>query len=433
MVVNRPAIAISSISRFERVHTMMNSNNNLRYRHFGRGFSLIEMMIAILIGIILSIGLVQVMVAGKTAAQATQGANFMQENARYAMVQLNRSIQMAGHLGSSKPTAAAHSVAAGGVIGTPGGQLLTDLGACAGLLTNTYNGTDNKDPEAFWTLGVVGIDNSVPPTTTLSNACIPDYVANTDVIVLRYADSDFLPCTGACTAAPVPPATDIGTTYQGLFVRVAVGGNAILMTATEVGTPGSNPLYTAQYSQSPTGNQDGLYTYPYRLEIYYVRSCSNPNTAATCGATADNGNPIPSLWRRRLSNDGTLVLEPVVEGIEMLHLEYGMAANYASGSGIPAIFAGVQTYESAAQVTAGSPDDWVGIVGVRVGIMAQGDSFNSSGTRGNVAQQSLQGTWTLGSNPTTKYAPQYPSAAAAALLQHTVYTTLGNLRNQNRG
>ena len=79
VVVNRPAIAISSISRFERVHTMMNSNNNLRYRHFGRGFSLIEMMIAILIGIILSIGLVQVMVAGKTAAQATQGANFMQE------------------------------------------------------------------------------------------------------------------------------------------------------------------------------------------------------------------------------------------------------------------------------------------------------------------------------------------------------------------
>ena len=114
----------------------------------------------------------------------------------------------------------------------------------------------------------------------------------------------------------------------------------------------------------------------------------------------------------------------------MLHLEYGMAATYTSGSGIPAIFAGVQTYESAAQVTAGSPDDWVGIVGVRVGIMAQGDSFNSSGTRGNVAQQSLQGTWTLGSNPTTKYAPQYPSAAAAALLQHTVYTTLGNLRNQ---
>src|ERR1700722_3633937 len=80
-----------------------------------RGFSLIEMMIAILIGIILSIGLIQVMVAGKTAAQATQGANFMQENARFAISQLSYSLQMADHWGPTNPdkgntTAAAQTV-----------------------------------------------------------------------------------------------------------------------------------------------------------------------------------------------------------------------------------------------------------------------------------------------------------------------------------
>jgi type IV pilus assembly protein PilW len=418
----------------------MKNSNPAQLRPPARGFSLIEMMVAIVIGIILSIGLVQVMVAGKTAAQATQGANFMQENARFATSQLDYSIQMAGALGPAKPTTASHSNLAGGAAGTPGGRLgtiLTNAG-CGGVLTATYNGTDNKDPEAFWTLGIVGLDTTAS-VASLGASCLPDPVPNAEAIVLRYADSNFLPCTGTCLT--VPTTTDGTTTVtsccaNGLFVRVAVGANAILMTGAEVIAPGSNALYTAKYSQSPTGNQDGLYTFPYRLEIYYVRKCSNPAVVTACATTDDNGNEIPSLWRRRLTSDGTLALEPVVEGVEMLHFEYGMAANYVVGSGIPTIFSGVQTYESATQVgVGGGADDWVGIVAARVSIMAQGDAVNSTGTRGNVAQQALQGGWNMTSNPSAGavFTPSYPTPQKAALLQHTIYTTVGNSRNQNRG
>ena len=126
------------------------------------------MMIAIVIGIILSIGLIQVMVAGKTAAQATQGANFMQENARFAVSQLSYSLQMADHWGPSNPdkgqTTAAAQTAFNAIVAS-----------CPNLVSTST--TMYVTGQNWWTLGTYGIDGAVDPATVLGAGCLPDWVA----------------------------------------------------------------------------------------------------------------------------------------------------------------------------------------------------------------------------------------------------------------
>jgi type IV pilus assembly protein PilW len=380
------------------------------------GFSLIEMMVAIVIGIMLSIGLVQVMVAGKTAAQTTQGANFMQENARFATTQLDYSLQMADHWGASNPdkgqtTAAAQTAYNAAMANCPGLQSTS---------STTYVTGQN-----WWTLGTYGISASTGPTSVLGANCLPEYNSG-DVVVVRYADSSFVQCSNAACTAPAVQA-------NALYVRVAIGKAMVLAKGSEI-TDLSNSTYDAPldagYFESPDhANQDGLYTYPYRVEIYYIRNCSTP-IGGVCTAASDNGSPIPTLWRVRLNDTGTLVPEPVVEGIQDIQLQFGLASDNVSGGTIPVRFSDVQTYKTAAQVGTGiGATDWLKVVSVRLAILTQGDSFNSSGTRTNVDQQNVRGANSMGWDP----AATYSGTTADKYLQHAVFTTLGQVRNRDRG
>ena len=68
-------------------------------RKQSQGVSLIELMIALLIGSILLLGLVQVFGASRTAYQLSQGVARAQENGRFAIDYLQRDIRMLGHFG----------------------------------------------------------------------------------------------------------------------------------------------------------------------------------------------------------------------------------------------------------------------------------------------------------------------------------------------
>ncbi|MBD4909085.1 prepilin-type N-terminal cleavage/methylation domain-containing protein, partial [Xanthomonas citri pv. citri] len=55
---------------------------NLRSRM--SGLSLIELMIALVIGLVLLLGVIQIFSASRTAAQLSEGASRAQENGRFA-------------------------------------------------------------------------------------------------------------------------------------------------------------------------------------------------------------------------------------------------------------------------------------------------------------------------------------------------------------
>ena len=67
-------------------------NNQARRQ---RGFSLIELMVALVLGLIVVGGLIQVLISNRTAYRLQESSNFLQQNLRYASDRVNWSLRMA--------------------------------------------------------------------------------------------------------------------------------------------------------------------------------------------------------------------------------------------------------------------------------------------------------------------------------------------------
>lgn len=73
----------------------MNMNtNNFKFRQ--AGFSLIELMVAMVIGLIILLGLVSLFTSSSNLNRAQTGLSLLQENGRYAMMRIKQDIQNAG-------------------------------------------------------------------------------------------------------------------------------------------------------------------------------------------------------------------------------------------------------------------------------------------------------------------------------------------------
>lgn len=79
-----------------------------------KGFSIVELMVAILIGLIILAGVIQVVVTSKTTFMGQEEMSFIQENARYAMDVIGKDIQGAGYKGCAGQDARIALVAGGG-------------------------------------------------------------------------------------------------------------------------------------------------------------------------------------------------------------------------------------------------------------------------------------------------------------------------------
>lgn len=301
-----------------------------------RGFSIVELMVALVIGLIMVSGLIQIFIANRQSYRVMESAGFMQENLRFAVGRVAASARMAGHWGIP-------SVGLGQVTGRTTGS------ACTSAWARDIN-------VAVW-----GVDGS-PGVPSAVATCIPasSYQPNTDVIVVRYAGPD-----GVDTAA---------TLAAGQWYLVSAAGGSGGVQGQLVlgnGLPLANP------------DQQTL-VFQYNAEMFWVRRCSDPGPDNNCG-TGDDGdglNPIPTLMRSYLDYSGTWTSEPLAEGVEQFQLEYQIMN---------------RQWMSATQVTAlaaGRVPQWDRITGVRVaGLMRSAErdarlppdtrSFNLSGDTPN--------------------------------------------------
>ena len=260
------------------------------------GLSLIELMIALLIGSILVLGLVQVFGASRSAYQLSEGMSRVQENGRFALDYLQRDIRMVGHFGCVNDQARRQSAGALTTHFTAGGPL--DFG-----------------------FSIRGYENASPPGITLS----PARVTGTDSIVLRFLTGNGVPITAVNPATPavdVAPAkwnvlTEGGVASPTMF-GIADCAFADVFTATST-SPGAGRVVVpasvnlARYGASPEGGPAMLY----RAEaiVYYI-------------GTGAGGRP--ALWRARINSDSTVTSEELVEGIEDMQFRYGLDRNVAT-------------------------------------------------------------------------------------------------------
>src|SRR5690606_40813368 len=73
----------------------------INHSHRSAGVTLIELLVALAIGAVLMLGLVQVFAASRSAYQMSEGMARVQENSRFAMDFIQRDLRMAGHFGCS--------------------------------------------------------------------------------------------------------------------------------------------------------------------------------------------------------------------------------------------------------------------------------------------------------------------------------------------
>jgi type IV pilus assembly protein PilW len=253
-----------------------------RTRSAHAGMTLIELMVALAIGMFLMIGAVTVFMQGRTTFRVTESLSRLQENARFAIDAMEPDIRMAGFWGlSNVPTNIEGRAGTTAPPGMPAGALTcgtTDVGTHF-WVTNLERPVSGTNGSATWPwTGCAGL----APVETGS-----------DTLVVRRVSED-----------PVLA----GRTANTLYVQ----SNRIEKSQLFVGA-------TLPASPDPTTSQ------PYRLSVngYYVSrdNTSNLSVAAAPGIPA---NTVPSLRMKTLIDGGTIVDREVLAGVQDMQVQFGL-------------------------------------------------------------------------------------------------------------
>ncbi|AWH21004.1 PilW family protein [Stenotrophomonas sp. ZAC14D2_NAIMI4_6] len=334
---------------------------HLSSRRHAAGLSLIEMMVAMVIGLVLMLGVVQVFIASRTASRLAEGNARAQENGRFALEFLQRDIRMAGHFGCVNDQA--HFVKGEG-------DPTINTGAATGSghpldFSVSIQGYEAPGTGPGTSLTVGGSWPAVTGLPSSISALKPR--DGSDVLVLRYLAAEGVPVTALAPGANSVVGFDGtlgkrllegGVTAPTLF-GVADCSHVNVFKGTYVeGQVTASGANLDRYTVQPTGQ-----TMIYRAEsvVYFV---------GTSGTTGE-----PALMRARSDGaDGYAAAEELVEGIENLQLLFGLDSTAAITSTTPptgnittvAIASGVSTGTNAAAAA-----QWRRVGQVQVGILAR--------------------------------------------------------------
>ena len=292
-----------------------------------RGFSLLEFMIAMTIGLFMIAGLVYLIAETSRSRAEIERSSRQIENGRYAIDRIAEDLRHAGFFSEF------FEVPTSGATGFP--ATLTAAAPCAVTIAGLPAGMP---------LAIQAYDGGASVPSDLS-ACLAsaDYQPNTDILVVRRASTS----TIAKTATLVADQPYIQTTPAAYK----------LDTGTNLGT------FTLTF---PTTNTTATVDAPlhrYVVRIYFVSKCNVPASGATCdGTTDDGGTPIPTLKMLELGPGPAFQKLAVAEGIEQLQFDFGIDD---TGDGVA---------DRIVMCTSGAPcstADWSNVVSVQVNLVAR--------------------------------------------------------------
>jgi type IV pilus assembly protein PilW len=308
-----------------------------------QGFSLIELMIAITLGLVLLLGVTQVFLSSKTVYNSQSTMSRVQETGRLAIDFLSKDIRMAGYMGCSSR-------------------------ASTEKITNTLkNATTYKYNYAE---GIRGYTNSSFPTGILTHAP----AANTDVIVVRGVASSgvtvvknndsaqlFASLTSEEANACPDNSNRISGLCQGDILVVTDCAKARIFQTTNVTKSGSevnvvhsNASYTPGNDISSWGGSTAEDTFGAGSEILKA-------STTTYFIHKNDTTNVLGLWQ---SVDG--VETELLEGVEDMSISYGVDTSTDS-------YAVPSEYKSADTVTAA---EWSKVVSVKLELLVASVGVN---------------------------------------------------------
>lgn len=264
----------------------------IKARRSEQGFSMIELIVALALGAVLAAGISSVYLENKKNYVMDEEMARLQENGRFAMDILKREIKMAGFYG--------------GVQGLP---------ATIPFITGGCMSSDN------WTLNLAEpiefINDAkhaqtLPQTSTNKSlaSCVPvadlfSDIGNDVLVIKRLADRPTM--TSKIVDPSVVNESNVISPRAGWY---------LVSNGTSKTFQKSNTGLFVGATVTGTGDNSGTEVWQYQSKIYWVRDCS------VCTPDKDN---IPTLMVTYLDNDAYKT-EAVVEGVEVFHLEFGLAA-----------------------------------------------------------------------------------------------------------
>jgi type IV pilus assembly protein PilW len=299
-----------------------------------KGLTMVELMVALVLSSLLTLGVIQVFIANKTSYRLQEAQARLQENARFALSVISNELRNAGHLGcaSSSLTIDTGSIINGSLAIPPAPATFrpwtgiegweadgTAFGEAPRLVGGVFDPTGTvtpapaqptpPSPAPSWTTA----DGATLDTGTMS-------VADSDIIRVWYAESTFANITSLGTD---PTFSALSFTAGDVFVlndcAVAEfiqacdgpvpGATATTFDATSCTTPGNTlnagiPATTVRDNNSEIRKLHGT--------VFYV------------GKRGDDPDNPPSLFWRELGSDATAAnAEELVEGVESIQFMYG--------------------------------------------------------------------------------------------------------------
>jgi type IV pilus assembly protein PilW len=263
------------------------------------GFTLVELMIGMLLGLILTGGVITLFVQSRQSFQVDENVARMQNQARFALDEVARDIRMASFV--------AEPLVPGSVTRHGTLSVVTGCGP-SGVADWILRFTEEAPATGINTL--TGVDNATGATANAAYSCVDadEVRPGTDLVAVKRVAGDVVPDDERVD----------GRVYLDSNGTVAMLYNST--AAVTVGGP--------------------VQAWEYRPRIYYIRNFS---------VTPDDG--IPTLCRKVLGTGNPVPVETecVAEGIEDLQIEYGLDPD---GNGTVNHYVADPTLEELQQVVA---------------------------------------------------------------------------------
>jgi len=285
-----------------------------------RGFSLVELMVGMAIGLVLIAGLSLLFANTSQSGNELNKSIRQIENGRYAMDLLHDDLMLAGYYGEVPADS----------LSTSSPNLCTTSGAVALGWDATSPSTPQVPPP------IVGLSDSEASALT----CLPNRLAGTRAFAVRRLDTD--------TVAP-----DSIKTTDVLYVQTSrcvseshfiasADPNALILKEKDCATKSSARKYISR--------------------IYYIASCNE------CGS-----DTVPTLKMRELRGSAWVTV-PLAEGIENMVVEYGFdttdpldtTAGADDSKGVPDIFRTDPNPDTTA-----ADGKWANVVAVRLHLLSR--------------------------------------------------------------
>jgi type IV pilus assembly protein PilW len=312
------------------------------------GMSLIELLIAMLIGVLMMTAAIGLLVSNKRVYKEQNEMGRLQENARYAIEILTNDIRMAAYAGcvDDITTLSDNNV-------TTNGGTVTNLHYFA----NPIEGINAKTGASTW----------LPSASTETRTNITN---GTDAITLRYLDpierqavfTSGSTMASDTVAIPVTCSNSVGTAENCSTSHITPAEN---MAISDCGT---GDIFTVNSTTASTIVHGGTLSKAYDDSAQISRYVTTRYYIGTAGNTNHTGDAIPALYRYT-SIAGVATPQELIEGVERMEVLYGVDTDADS---VP------DSYLAAGAAGLTTATHWSTVISVRLSLLVRtiNENFN---------------------------------------------------------